>query len=163
MTHLRSSRVCFRVAAGDRSVVGESVQNDPEYPDIDGREDFPEALLPERSDKEVHKLVLQAVAEPGTAETIPNIMVTPDTVENVDGSLIGDGNSFETNSLRDKCLFRWTPSVLDGGTQVSDWVEFDFHHPIDWPDMDLMHVFASWDDANHAGLWVNCNLLWEHQ
>lgn len=160
--HWPAALMYTRVAPGDTSVVNNSVQNKPSMPDIEGREDVPDALIPEHSDKEITRIRVQAVGDPGTAVDVPRVLIGRNFQDKPAGSPSAVGNNTITSSgmeVRDDWI-TWIPEMLGGDAGV-DRLVIDPPEPIPWPDMDLVHSYVNWDDANHAGIIVIVELDWQ--
>lgn len=160
--HHSTSQISVNITSGDTATVGGSVQNKPEMPDVEGRQDIPEGLIPERSDKLVTGLSFAIAADPGVATDLPVIVFGESgelTKRNYGRpATVGETNGNGWYDIGDE-VYRFFPDVL-GSDPVGIAHHVDIHDPITWPEDDNLFVAARWNDVDHGGIKILCNLHW---
>lgn len=157
MEHHHRSEIMVEVALGDSREWG-AVANRPDLPDLDNRENVPEAAMPDRSDKEVYKIVAQIATQNTNTSGIPIVVVTDTRGEAIIGTQPGVVAGTSNDSGYDRGQFRWWPDL--GAAPAVDSIVVDLEDdPILWEQDDLIHAALNWVDGEAA---VQITLFWRH-
>lgn len=158
--HINRSFIWIKVQGGDTDLHTATVQNKPEMPDVDGREDMVDAMVPDFYDKEITRLRCSFAGTPDTASALPVIRVAPDYIDSVPNNPAGANDNVTLGRLSDRSNFvRWVPDV--NGDPGSEQFLLELDEPIHWPEQDLIHAAAAWDDTAHQGFTAHITLDWQ--
>lgn len=158
--HINRSFIWIKGGAGDDSVIRSSVQNKPEMPDFDGREDMVDAMVPDHYDKEITRIRVSFAGTPDTATALPVVRVAPQFIDSNPTDPSTASETVTVGRAIDKTNWvRFVPDVA--GEPGADQFEIALDDPILWPEGDLVHVAANWNDAGHLGYTVHTTLDWQ--
>lgn len=158
--HVRSAKMVLSVPAGDTDEHYVSLQNKPEMPDVDGREDVPNALIPEFYDKEITRIRAWFAGNPGAAVDLPEVRLGPNHFSIQSGSPSNRGSLGSNAELQHESYwFSFIPDVMD--SSGSEHFEIELDEPIEWPEMDPIHMVAQWNDGSHESYSVRLSIDWQ--
>lgn len=160
MEHTHVSRLYVQIGPGHEDIVRASVQNKPEMPDIEGRQDVPPSAVPDQGDKEIVSMYLDVIA----GATVPGDEFPAVQIGRFADAPFFGGDSTPPNThgvghFEDHQHVRWWPDV-DSSRTDDRWI--DLPEPIQWPDQDLIHLRGRWNDTNHSGITIEAHLHWRH-
>lgn len=156
--HHHRSALVMQLQSSDTSDWA-TVANRPPVPDYDGREDIPDSAIPTWTDKEVYKIVMQAVVGTGTEDSIPSIKITDNRGDSNIGGSPGNLSSSEAVGAYQASEYGWWPDVAGSAPSVdTHTVELE-SDPILWEQGDLIHLGCRRDAGE---LQVRAWLFWRH-
>lgn len=169
--HHPIARIYASFESSDDTPQWNSIQNKHEYPDVEGRSEILDSMVPEQYDKEIYRIDVTGAFEiTGLDDADVDPITYSITRSRSDRGAGLDAASTQVNPARPDTELE-SPAIVngwagdihqDGNRQMVTFREtYDLTgNPAEWPVMDLYHMRAWANFTSHNGGGVQADLHW---